>query len=107
MGNAQHATVRMLGCLHTLRRERGLATTVDVALPEDGTTAVDLAGELDLPLDKIEAVFCNHRVYPLGHGIRAGDAVAFVPRGTPGPHRYTLGIHSAGKQSADPEGRAR
>ena len=32
-------------------------------------------------------MFCNHRTYPIDHIIMPGDRVAFVPYGTPGPHR--------------------
>lgn len=88
-------TVRLFGRLHTLRRERGLPDVAEVSLPPGGRTAEDIAQELALPLDQIEAVFCNHRTYSLDHRIHPGDAVAFVPYGTPGPHRFTLGINSA------------
>jgi hypothetical protein len=61
--------------------------------------ACDLARELDLPLEKIEAVFVNHIVHGLDHRIQAGDRVAFVPTGIPGPHRFLLGIFDAGRQN--------
>jgi len=89
--------VRLLGRLHTLRSERGLPVVEEVTVPGEGVSAADLARSLELPLAHIEAVFCNHRVYSLDHQIRPGDAVAFVPQGTPGPHRFALGIYSAGK----------
>jgi hypothetical protein len=90
-------TVRMFGLLHTLRRERGLATTVAVEIPADGMSGSDLAESLDLPVDAIEGMFCNRTVYPLGHLVVPGDRVAFVPYGTPGPHRFYLGLYDAGK----------
>jgi hypothetical protein len=31
--------------------------------------------------------------------ISPGDRVAFVPYGTPGPHRVFLGLYAAGKES--------
>lgn len=89
-------SIRLLGVLHTLRRGQGLPTEVKVELPPEGRTAAEVALELGLPLDKIEAVFCNHVTYDLNHVVRPGDRVAFVPRGTPGPHRYFLGIYEAG-----------
>ena len=92
-------TIRMFGLLHTLRKQKGLPVTVDLQLPSKGKTARDIAQELELPLDKIEAVFCNHLTYPLDHVILPGDRVAFVPHGTPGPHRYCLGIKQAGDRS--------
>ena len=99
MGESTSVSVRMLGCLHSLRQERGLPTVVEVSVPEGGLTAQAIAEGLELPLDRIEAVFCNHITYSLDHVIHPGDAIAFVPQGIPGPHRFTLGIHEAGKGS--------
>ena len=90
-------TVRMFGQLHSLRRRSGLPTTVVVNLPAEGVSAADLATRLDLPLEMIEGVFCNHTVYGLEHVIVPGDRVGFVPYGTPGPHRVFLGLYRAGK----------
>ena len=94
----QTTTVRMFGTLHTLRRDRGLEPTIETIIPPGGCAACDLARELDLPLEKIEAVFVNHLAYSLDHIIQPGDRVAFVPTGIPGPHRVLLGIYGAGRQ---------
>ena len=60
---------------------------------ENPCSAAELAERLDLPADKIEAVFINGRAMPLEDGwINPGDRVAFLPPGTPGPHRFLLGI---------------
>lgn len=91
------ATMRFFGCLHTLRRERGLSSEAEVHLPADGLTGEELARALALPLEMVEAVVVNRKVYGLEHRVRPGDRVAFVPRGIPGPHRFTLGIYSAGR----------
>ena len=99
MSTQTTTTVRMFGALHTLRRERGLEPTTKVNIPPRGCAACDLARELDLPLEKIEAVFVNHVVHGLDHLIQAGDRVAFVPTGIPGPCRVLLGIFAAGRQS--------
>ena len=82
----------MFGRLHTLRRERGLPTTVSVDVPQGGIRADELAEQLDLPLEHIECVFDNHVTYGLSHVVHPGDRVAFVPHGTPGPHRVFLHI---------------
>lgn len=89
----------MFGLLHTIRKQMELPVTVELHLPLEGKTAREIAMELQLPIDKIEAVFCNHITYPLDHVILPGDRVAFVPHGTPGPHRYCLGIKQAGDRS--------
>lgn len=93
------AVIRMFGLLHTIRKDKGLPVTLEMTLPPEGKEAKEIARDLQLPLDKIEAVFCNHLTYPLDHVIKPGDRVAFVPHGTPGPHRYCLGIKQAGDKS--------
>lgn len=90
--------VRMFGELRAIRRQAGLPPTADVDIPTQGLIAARLAEMLDLPLGRIEGVFVNHRVYGLDHLVMPGDAVAFVPPGTPGPHRVFLGLWSAGKR---------
>jgi hypothetical protein len=91
----------MFGALHTLRKERGLPTVAEVAIPAEGLTATALADALDLPLDLFEGVFCNRTVYPMRHSIAPGDRVAFVPKGTPGPHRFFLGLYAAGQDEGE------
>ena len=100
MDTQTNTTVRMYGVLHTFRKERGLEPKTEVSIPPEGCTARELARELGLPREKIEAVFINHVVYGLDHLIQAGDRVAFVPTGIPSPVRLLLGIYDAGRQSA-------
>jgi hypothetical protein len=97
-------SVRLLGMLHTARRERGLPTHVEIDVPPEGKTALEIARYLELPISMIEAVFCNHVAHDLTHVIRPGDSIAFVSQGVPGPHRFTLGIHEAGRKSRELEG---
>ena len=63
-------------------------------------TAQRLALMMNLPEDKIEAVFINGKAGPLSSTINPGDRVAFVPPGTPGPYRVILGLinHDPKKQ---------
>jgi molybdopterin converting factor small subunit len=96
----QAVHIRLFGSLHTLRRERGLATTVTLDVPEEGITAREIALFLRLPLEEIEGVFVNHIVHDIDHVVRSGDRIAFVPPGTPGPHRVFLGLRKAGGRSA-------
>jgi hypothetical protein len=98
MSSQTTTIVRMLGALHSIRKERGLKSAAEVFIPEEGRTARDIAHELDLPLEKIEGVFINHIVYDIDHLIHPGDSVAFVPTGVPGPHRFMLGIHRSGQK---------
>jgi hypothetical protein len=90
-------TVRMFGLLHLFRSERGLPSTVEVEVPPEGTTGRGLALDLGLPCDQIEGVFVNRTVYGIDHPVMPGDRVAFVPYGTPGPHRVFLGLYDAGR----------
>ncbi len=99
----QTAHVKLFGSLHALRRERDLPTRIDVPIPPGGTSARRIAETLELPVDRIEGVFVNHTVYPLGHLVLPGDEIAFVPHGTPGPHRLYLGLYSAGKDTTHKE----
>lgn len=91
-------TVRFFGALHEIRRQRGLPSADVVSIDEAGATGADIAASLDLPLDLIEGMFCNHTVQPLGHVAMPGDEIAFVPVGTPGPHRFFLGLYDAGRE---------
>lgn len=97
MAGSGTVAVRMFGLLHTMRREQGLPVEVEVEVPEDGVPARSIAEDLGLPLDRIEGVFCNHVVHGIAHVIHPGDRIAFVPQGTPGPHRYFLGLYEAGQ----------
>lgn len=80
-----NTTVRMFGALHTVRKERGEKSTVEVAIPPGGCSAYDLAGDLRLPLNKVQGVFINRKAYSLDHRIQPGDRVAFIPTGIPAP----------------------
>jgi molybdopterin converting factor small subunit len=97
MDSAPNTEIRMFGFLHSARKAKGLEPKVRLYIPPEGRVAQEIAEELELPMDKIEGVFINHFVYALDHVIHAGDEVAFVSSGVPGPHRLSLGIHSAGK----------
>lgn len=97
MSETTNTVIRIYGCLRTLRNERGLPPSAELWLPAEGRRADEVARELDLPLERIEGVFCNHKAYPLDRLLRPGDEIAFIPTGVPGPHRFMLGIHEAGK----------
>jgi len=85
MSSQGTATVQMLGTLRMLRKNRGLAAILEVAIPPCGFAASVLARDLGLPLERIEAVLVNHQGCRLDHCIRSGDRVAFVPNDGPSP----------------------
>jgi hypothetical protein len=95
---SEQVTVRFFGALHALRSKAGLPTTTVVDVPAEGVRARELALGLGLPVDAIEGVFCNGDVFGLSRILRPGDRVAFVPYGTPGPHRFFLGLYKAGQE---------
>ncbi|HBA87040.1 MAG TPA: hypothetical protein DCZ75_03340 [Geobacter sp.] len=99
MSSKANTTIRMFGALHTIRKDRGLATEAEVTVPQGGCAASAIARELELPFDKIEAVFVNRKVYALDHVVQPGDRVAFIPTGIPGSARLLLGIDSAGQSA--------
>jgi len=71
--------VRMLGGLHALRSSRGLPAELEVEVPEEGKSALDIAAELDLPLDQIGHLFHQNRIRPLEVKVLPGEHIAFVP----------------------------
>ncbi len=91
-------TVRVFSSLRPILQARGVdETTLLVEVPACGVTGHELAELMELPAEAIEGVFVNHVVHGMGIHIDRGDRVAFVPQGTPGPHRVFLGLYRAGK----------
>ena len=73
-------------------RELGLPHN-DRALPiRAGETAAHLIRRLGLLEEEVEGVFVNGRIQPSETELADGDRIALVPPGTPGPHRFLLGI---------------
>lgn len=101
MADTGTAKVRLFGSLYTYRRQHDQPAETIEEVPEQGISAEELAERMGLPVDTIEGVFCDHDIYDLGHIIKPGNEVAFVPYGTPGPHRYYLGLYKAGHRSHD------
>jgi len=90
--------VRAFSFLKELFEERGWSFPLRLQLDTE-CSAAELAQKLDLPLDKIEAVFVNGTAQTMDQGkVRPGDRVAFVPPGTPGPYRVILGIVKGSEQ---------
>ena len=84
--------IRLFGFLRSFMKERGLPDRFDETLPPEGKSGLEMAEELGLPAEKIEAVFINGLIRQLDAKIYPGDRVAFVPSGTPGPYRVLLGM---------------
>lgn len=88
---------RLFGKLLTLAGTMGIKCPLAFEAPEEGIAAAELLLRAGLPVEAAEGVFVNHKMHPLSHVLKPGDLVAFVSKGVPGPHRYTLGIYGAGK----------
>jgi len=84
--------IHIFGSLRCYMDEQGLPYEVEKLIPKEGRSAYDLAGEVSLPPEEIEAVFCNGRVINIYDLVFPGDRVAFFPPGTPGPYRVFLGM---------------
>ena len=91
-GKGETATVRVFGFLQRYMDEQGLSYTLEKDIPGEGCMAHELARNLSIPPEKIEAVFCNGGVINIYDTIFPGDRVGFFPHGTPGPYRVFLGI---------------
>lgn len=87
MQEPKPVSVRMFGRLHTLRKERGLQPSLEITLTATGRKASDIAMDLNLPLDVIGCIYCNHIPADLYHMVQPGDRIAFVPKSVPGPHQ--------------------
>jgi hypothetical protein len=84
--------VRAFAGLKQIFEERGWPFPYYVPLEKE-CSALELARMLDLPVEKIEAVFINRLSDSLDTAkVKPGDRVAFVPHGTPGVARLLLGI---------------
>ncbi len=84
--------IRLFGFLRSFMKERGQSDRFDESVPPEGKSGLEVAAQLGLPTDEIEAVFRNGRIQRLDERIYPGDRVAFVPSGTPGPYRVLLGM---------------
>jgi molybdopterin converting factor small subunit len=94
-------TIRLFSSLRALMKERGLPVCCERVVPREGKTGFEVAAELELPEERIEAVFRNGLIQGLDQKVFPGDRVAFVPRGTPGPYRVLLGM-VGGKKEPQP-----
>ena len=92
MPTKKSATVVMFGSLYTLQKQRGLSPHLEISLDPAGRSAIEIACELNLPLEMIGNIYCNHLFSDLSQVIRPGDRVAFVPRSIPGPHSCLQGF---------------
>ncbi len=85
-------SIRVFGFLRRYMDEYGLSYAFDKDINPKGETAYNIAVELHIPPEEIEAVFVNGSVKNIYDSVFPCDRVAFLPYGTPGPYRVFLGM---------------
>jgi len=98
--------IRIFGALRAYMDEQDIAYVFEKEIDCEGRTAHDIASELHIPPEEIEAVFCNGRIKNIYDPVFPGDRVAFFPYGTPGPYRVFLGMARENLERARREKRA-
>lgn len=64
-----------------------------MTLEADRLSGEELLAKLDIPAERVEVLFVNGKACrPYEATIQAGDRVALVPPGVPGPYRVLLGF---------------
>jgi hypothetical protein len=84
--------IRIFGSLRQYIEDQRLSASFEKEIHSKEISAYDLAKEISLPPEKIEAVFRNGRIINIHDPVFPGDRVAFCPYGTPGPYRVFLGM---------------
>ena len=92
LSKANSISIRIFGFLRHYMDAQGLSYAFDKDINPKGKTACDIAVELYIPPEEIEAVFINGSVKNIYDSVFPGDRVAFLPYGTPGPYRVFLGM---------------
>jgi len=85
-------SVRALLSLRPKLAARGIGRAGAQMRLEEGARVADLIAACGLTDHEVEAAFVNHKVVPPECELCDGDEVVLLPPGTPGPHRYLLGI---------------
>jgi hypothetical protein len=93
-------TIRVFGFLRRYLDETGLPYVLTEEVPEEGISAYDLVKGLSIPPKEVEGVFKNGQVVNIYDLINQGDRVALLPKGTPGPYRFFLGIDRENRERA-------
>lgn len=85
--------LRCFSSLQSKMAERGFGFPEMFEIGES-LSGVQLIEKLEIELHEVEAIILNGKAMGLTSIIKAGDRVALVPPGTPGPYRVILGIVS-------------
>ncbi len=93
-------TIRVFGFLRRHLDARELPYVLTEHVPHGGMSAYDLVNRLSIPPKEVEAVFKNGQVINIYDFVVPGDRVALLPRGTPGPYRFFLGMDRENRERA-------
>lgn len=96
-------TIHIFGNLRQYMDKMGLPYELTRKISYEGESSYDIALQLGLSPDKIEAVFRNGKVINIYDPLYPGDRVAFFPYGTPGPYRVYLGLAKENQRRRDIE----
>ncbi|MBS3872032.1 MAG: MoaD/ThiS family protein [Firmicutes bacterium] len=83
--------LRFFSTLQDIMHEKGFAFPTYLEVGQ-GLTVRELLHHLGIDAQEVEAVMVNGKVENSEKFICAGDRVALIPPGTPGPYRVMLGI---------------
>lgn len=101
--NSDVITIRIFGKLRQYMDEMGLPYTLTRNISHEGESSFDIALQIGLSPEKIEAIFRNGKVINIYDPLYPGDRVAFFPFGTPGPYRVYLGLAKENQRRRDLE----
>ncbi len=88
-------TINLFGKLQEEYLNRGLSPTGIIHTIRPGDTIIDLLKQLNIDENEVEGVFLNGRIAPLTSKLKGGDRIGLIPYGTPGPHRFLMGIYKS------------
>ena len=84
--------IRFFMFLAELCKERSWTNPMLMEI-DDEISGLLLLEKMDIPVERVEALMINgHVALPADAVIRAGNRVALLPPGTPGPYRVLLGF---------------
>ncbi len=86
-------TVNLFGKLQEEYLNKGLSPVNIIHNIRPGETIIDLLKRLNIDENEVEGAFLNGRIVPLTSELKGGERIGLIPYGTPGPHRFLMGIY--------------
>ncbi len=92
--------IRVFGTLRAFLDRQDLPYLLEREVGGKGRSAFNIALDLGIPPEKVEAVFFNGKVRDMDDLVFPGDRIAYLPYGTPGPYRFFLGMINVSSKRA-------